>query len=71
MVFQIYNVLQSPSFFRRRVEEQMGGGGVLISWKGWGGSIQIFLFWYICRVRPYYREYTWTRPISEVKPGQA
>ena len=23
------------------------------------------------RVRPYYREYTWTRPISEVKPGQA
>ena len=34
-------------------------------------KLQIFVRTNHCRVRPYYREYTWTRPISEVKPGQA
>ena len=34
-------------------------------------DFQIRLFLNHWRVRPYYREYTWTRPISEVKPGQA
>lgn len=34
-----------------------------VGYKVWGAPS--------CCVRPYYRENTWTRPISEVKPGQA
>ena len=68
-LFQLYNVPYSP--FPLGTWEKEGGWLSFIAPpinRTTARMLAVSIHW--C-VRPYYREYTWTRPISEVKPGQA